>query len=152
VALPCKSKPNLGENDPAGRFVNHKACFYQALADAFERDQVDGLTDEETIGQLAGIRWELDSQGRIKIESKERARERGVLSPDRAEALMLALCKPPRKYEYYSARDLPQIQSDSGERPNHDDDLDRRPLRSRRFDALVSGGLAGYFRGHPGAW
>jgi hypothetical protein len=78
VALPCQSKPNLGENDLARRFVNQKACFYQALADAFERDLVDGLTDEETIGQLAGIRWELDSQGRIKIESKERARERGA--------------------------------------------------------------------------
>ncbi len=152
VALPCQSKPNLGENDPARRFVNQKACFYQALADALERDQVDGLTDEETIGQLAGIRWELDSQGRIKIESKERARERGVLSPDRAEALMLALCKPPRKYEYYSARDLPQIQSGSGERPNHDDDLDRRPSSSRRFDAWAPGSIARYLRRNGGAW
>jgi hypothetical protein len=143
VALPCESKPSLEENDPARRLVNLKARFYQTLADAFEHDQIDGLTDEETIGQLAGIRWELDSQGRIKIESKERARERGVPSPDRAEALMLALCKPPRKYEYYSARDLPQMHSGSGERPNHDDDLDDRPLRSRRFDALVSGGARG---------
>ena len=77
VSLPCPSKPNLGENDPAKRFVNLKACAYQTLADAFERDQVDGLTDEETIGQLAVIRWEIDSQGRIKIESKELARGRG---------------------------------------------------------------------------
>jgi hypothetical protein len=152
VALPCQSKPNLGENDPARRFVNQKACFYQSLADAFERDQVDGLTDEETIGQLAGIRWELDSQGRIKIESKERARERGVPSPDRAEALMLALCKPPRKYEYFSARDLPRMQSGSGERPNHDDDLDNSPLRSSRFDAWAPGSLARYLRRNRGTW
>jgi hypothetical protein len=38
VGMPCESKPQLGENDPARRFVNLKACFYQALADAFERD------------------------------------------------------------------------------------------------------------------
>jgi phage terminase large subunit len=152
VALPCQSKPNLGDNDPARRFVNQKACFYQTLADALERDQVDGLTDEETIGQLAGIRWEFDPHGRTKIESKEQARARGVRSPDRAEALMLAACKPPRKYEYFSARDLPRMQSRSGDGPDHDDDLDDLRLRRDRFDAWAPGSLAQYFRRHPGAW
>jgi hypothetical protein len=38
--------------------------------------------------------YEIDSHGRMKIEPKEKARERGVRSPDRAEALMLALGKP----------------------------------------------------------
>src|SRR5207253_8373081 len=52
---------------------------------ALERDQIEGLTDEATIGQLAGILYQFDSQGRIKIESKEKARARGVSSPDRAE-------------------------------------------------------------------
>ena len=97
VSKRYESKPNLGENDPAKRFVNLKACYYQSIADAFERDQIEGLTDEMTIGQLAGLLYEIDSQGRMKIESKERARERGVPSPDRAEALMLALGKPREK-------------------------------------------------------
>ncbi len=100
VALPCESKSNLGENDPARRFVNQKAHFYQNLADLLERGEIDGMTDEETIAQLAAIRFEIDSQGRLKIESKEQARARGVRSPDRAEALMLALCKTPVKFEY----------------------------------------------------
>jgi phage terminase large subunit len=97
VAMPCESKPHLGENDPAQRFANRKACYHQALADALECNQVDGLTDEATIGQLAGLLYELDSQGRMKIESKEKARARGVSSPDRAEALMLALSRRSRK-------------------------------------------------------
>jgi phage terminase large subunit len=101
VAMLCKSKPNLRENDPARRFANQKACRYQTLADAFERGQVQGLTDEATIGQLAGLLYEIDAQGRMKIESKEKARERGVPSPDRAEALMLALGgAEPVKYEF----------------------------------------------------
>jgi phage terminase large subunit len=103
--MPCESKPNLGENDPVRRFVNLKASFYQALADAFEHDQVEGLSDEATIGQLAGLLTEVDSHGRMKIESKEDARKRGVPSPDRAEALMLALCKPVQKMEYYPVHD-----------------------------------------------
>jgi hypothetical protein len=104
VALPCESKQHLGVNDPAQRFVNQKASFYQELADALERDQVVGLTDEETIAQLSGILYEI-SQGRMKIESKEKARERGVPSPDRADALMLALCKAPPEYAYIPVRD-----------------------------------------------
>jgi phage terminase large subunit len=78
--------------------VNLKAQYYQELADAFERNEVQGLRDDVTIGQLTGILYEVDSHGRIKIESKESARARRIPSPDRAEALMLALCKPPQKY------------------------------------------------------
>jgi phage terminase large subunit len=94
VGRVCESRPERRENDPAGRFVNLKAQYYQELADAFERDEIHGLTDDITIGQLAGLLYEIDSHGRIKIESKESARARGVPSPDRAEALMLALGKP----------------------------------------------------------
>jgi len=53
--MPRESQPHRGVNALAWRFVNLKACFYQAFADAFERDQVEGLTDEDTIGQLSGI-------------------------------------------------------------------------------------------------
>jgi len=117
VGRPCESRPQWRENDPAARFVNLKAQYYQELADAFERDEVQSLKDDVTIGQLAGILYEIDSHGRIKIESKESARARGIPSPDRAEALMLALCKPPQKYEWYSIRDLERFSSDTRSAP-----------------------------------
>lgn len=154
VAMACEAKPHLRENDPARRFVNLKACFYQALADAFEHDQIEGLTDEATIGQLAGLLYELDSQGRVKIESKESARARGVPSPDRAEALMLALCKPPQKYEYYSLRDLPRLGSQHRHPFPDDDDDDDFPSggsRSRDWSSWAPGSLARYLR-NRGTW
>jgi hypothetical protein len=70
---------------------NEKARLYQNLADAFERDEIDGLSDEMTIGQISDIRYEIDSRGRMRIESKQKARSRRRASPDRAEALMLAI-------------------------------------------------------------
>ncbi len=143
VALPCESKSNLGENDPARRFVNLKAQFYQSLADLLERDQLDGLTDEETIAQLAAIRYEIDSQGKLKIESKESARARGVRSPDRAEALMLALCKTPVKFEYIpvGSRTSPRPAGYASARPgwgftevpDDDDRANAFIVRSRRW-------------------
>jgi phage terminase large subunit len=145
VGMACESRPEWPENDPAGRFVNLKAQYYHELADAFERNEVQGLRDDVTIGQLTGILYEVDSHGRIKIESKESARARGIPSPDRAEALMLALCKPPQKYEWYSIRDLPRLRSGSAQRPGDQcgglaytgfrevphDPAEDRPLRRR---------------------
>jgi hypothetical protein len=71
-----------------------------------ERNEIDGLIDDTTIGQLSSIQYEIDSRGRMMIESKQKVRQRGVASPDRAEALMLALGKPIPIMEWRSIRDL----------------------------------------------
>jgi phage terminase large subunit len=91
VGLPCETRLDLGETDPAKRFANKKAQLYQNLADALDRDLIDGLFDEETIAQLADLRYEIDPRGRMRIESKQKALKRHISSPDRAEALMLAI-------------------------------------------------------------
>lgn len=132
VGMPVESKPNLRANDPARRFFNLKAQSYQTVADLLERDAIDGLVDDATIGQLAGILCEIEPRGRIKIESKEKARERGVLSPDRAEALMLALGTPWQPMECYLARDLARLRSQSG-LGRFDEDEDRPSFMKRRW-------------------
>jgi hypothetical protein len=89
VGLRVQTRP--GPDDPRLRSFNLRAKYYQRLVDLIQRKALDGLRDATTIGQLAGIRYELDASGRIKIESKDSARQRGVRSPDRADALTLAL-------------------------------------------------------------
>ena len=59
------------------------------------RDMVrDGLAsipdDKILINQLAGRRYEITADSRLRIESKNRLRQRALRSPDRAEALMYA--------------------------------------------------------------
>ena len=46
------------------------------------------------IGELAALRFGYDKMGRVLIESKESMRKRGLPSPDKADALMLAFLKP----------------------------------------------------------
>jgi len=46
--------------------------------------------DTELQSQLQNIKWWVDSTGRIQIESKEDMRERGVKSPDYADAAVYA--------------------------------------------------------------
>jgi len=45
---------------------------------------------QRRIAQLAAMQYRHDARGQVVIESKDEARKRGVRSPDRAEALMLA--------------------------------------------------------------
>ena len=90
---------NVGEaaDDPT-RYSNLKAEAYWGLRMWLASDtpgsQVSGLRDEVLQGQLAGIRYKTNARGQIVIESKEEAAKRGVPSPDRAEAMMLAFARP----------------------------------------------------------
>ncbi len=85
------------------RFCNRKASLYWGLRERFQQHDVVGLTDEVAIAQLASIRYEQTPRGQVQIEGKEVARRRGVKSPDRAEALMLAYAQDdtPGIIQYY---------------------------------------------------
>jgi hypothetical protein len=45
---------------------------------------------EEGAGKWRAVFWGIDSRGRIKIESKDDMRKRGLPSPDRADAMAIA--------------------------------------------------------------
>lgn len=81
--------------DPA-HFVNARAEWYWGLREAFESGQIDiDPTDDQLAAELGALRFEYDSRGRIKIESKDDLRARtGGGSPDRADALALAFAIP----------------------------------------------------------
>jgi hypothetical protein len=85
---------NVGERarNPE-KYVNLKAELYWGLRARAQEGDLAGLTDERAIAQLAGIRYSHNSRGQVVIEPKEQARKRGVKSPDRAEAVMLAFAE-----------------------------------------------------------
>lgn len=75
------------------KFANLKAELYWGLRMKLEQGEIGGLTDEKAMGQLAGILYRIRSDGKTQIETKDEARARGVKSPDRAEAIMLAFAE-----------------------------------------------------------
>lgn len=72
------------------KYLNLKAELYWGLRLRAEKGDFAGLTDSLALSQLAGIRYKHNARGQVVIESKDEARKRGVKSPDRAEAIMLA--------------------------------------------------------------
>jgi hypothetical protein len=79
------------------RFLNRRAETYWRLREEFQAGRIDlDPDDDELAKQLAQIRWHENSKGQVVIESKESMRRRGVTSPDRADALAMAVgTKPP---------------------------------------------------------
>jgi hypothetical protein len=89
---------NVGEQArDTERFANRRAELWWGIRQRFETGDVDlDENDQATAGELCSIRYFRNSRGQIQIESKEAALKRGVRSPNRADAVMLALgdCAP----------------------------------------------------------
>ena len=75
-------------------FANLRAEGYWRLRELFAAGEIAIPPDRQLVGELVSLRYHLDSRGRTLLERKEDMRKRGVPSPDRADALMLAFLEP----------------------------------------------------------
>lgn len=78
------------------KYKNLRAEAYWSVREQLAEGLIGGLEDGELRDQMRGISYEYDSAGRLVIESKEKTRKRGVPSPDRADAIVLAFAAVPR--------------------------------------------------------
>jgi hypothetical protein len=78
------------------KFANAKAEYYWGLRLRAQVGDLRGIDDDKMIGQLAAIRYSHNARGQVVIEGKDEMRKRGVKSPDRAEACMLAFVEKVR--------------------------------------------------------
>lgn len=80
--------------DPT-RFVNRRAEMFWLLREAIEAGEVDlDPADLDLAAELGKLKWFDDGRGRIRVESKEDMRRRGIKSPDRADAAAMAFVTP----------------------------------------------------------
>ena len=98
VIVPVNVSQSAHDRD---RFANQRAEMWWTMREALQPDE-QGLQeialdiDHATMMQLAAPSYRANSSGRLQIESKADMSKRGIGSPDRAEALLLALFEPPR--------------------------------------------------------
>jgi hypothetical protein len=75
------------------RFVNRRSEQWWNFRKMFEQALIDlppQGEDDKLISQLLSIRYLIRSDGKIMVESKEDMEDRGLPSPDRADAAMMA--------------------------------------------------------------
>jgi hypothetical protein len=78
--------------DPS-RFLNKRAEVYWMFKQLCEEGLIDlpsDAEDSDLMAQLGSIKWELVQGGKIKMESKDDMKKRGLPSPDRADACVMS--------------------------------------------------------------
>ena len=85
----------------SAHYANMRAEGYWNLRHLLMEGEIVLPEDSELSGQLAALKYSFNSQGKALIESKEEMRRRGVPSPDKADALMLAFLSSRRKVQLW---------------------------------------------------
>lgn len=79
------------------KFANLRAELWWGLRERFDPKLGGDIDidpeDEELATQLSSVKWKLNSRGQIVIESKDDMKARGLESPDRAEAMLMAYAR-----------------------------------------------------------
>jgi phage terminase large subunit len=83
---------NNGESaTDADRFVNRRAELWWTLREHLQRGDVHLPPDAKLAADLTNCKFTYDSRGRIKLEAKDEIKKRLGRSPDRGDALTLAV-------------------------------------------------------------
>ena len=82
-------------------YANQRAEGYWNLRQLVLDGQLEIPADNELVGQLAALRYTFNSLGQLVMESKEDMRRRGVPSPDKADALMMAFMSNQRRVKLW---------------------------------------------------
>jgi phage terminase large subunit len=77
-------------------YSNTSSAMWGNIRDMLRAGELALPNDEELVAQLTTRRYRLTSKGKIEIERKEDMKKRGLPSPDRADAVALALWQPAR--------------------------------------------------------
>ena len=72
-------------------FADLRTEMWWVMRRMFSEKRISIFPDDELIVQLVGPTYKFLSNGKIKLESKEDMKKRGLRSPDRADALALAV-------------------------------------------------------------
>lgn len=77
------------------RYADLASAMWGNLRELLEAGALSLPDDDDLVAQLTLRRYTVDPRGRVRLESKEQLRRRGIPSPDRADALALAFWTPP---------------------------------------------------------
>lgn len=73
------------------RFADRRSEMWWSFREEMEDGLIDlDAEDEDLAAQLQQPRWTMDARGRIKVETKDEMRKRGLPSPDRADSVIMA--------------------------------------------------------------
>lgn len=94
--VPINAAEKIETDTPSGRkaaehYNNLTTHMWASLRELLENKEIEMADDEETVAQLSSRKYFMASNGKLQLESKEDMKERGLDSPDRADAAALSV-------------------------------------------------------------
>jgi len=86
------------------KYINKRAEMWGLMNEWLSNPPAQIPDSDDIEIDLCGLRYSYDSHGRLKIESKEDAKKRGIKSPDEGDALALTFAYPVRPKHIESSR------------------------------------------------
>lgn len=127
AGVPCKPFTVQEPVKNPRRFHDRRAELWWSFREEMEDGLIDlDPEDDDLAAELQRPKWWLTARGKIRVESKDDMRDRGVPSPDRADAVIMAhLGAPP-----YVPPDKAQRAKDARRKGGRSEtaDLAKRPL------------------------
>jgi phage terminase large subunit len=78
-----------------GQYINLRAELWFRMKEFLEARDCKLPKDESLFSELVSPRYSFSSTGKLKVESKQDMKKRGLPSPDRADAVILTLASEP---------------------------------------------------------
>ena len=83
------------------KYADITTYMWSHIKDMLETGQISIENDEELVAQLTVRKYQITSNGRIALESKKAMKERGIKSPDRADAVALCCYSVNKIYDVF---------------------------------------------------
>lgn len=99
IAVECHfgGKGGKVSNDEPIEYKISTGVMWGTIRSKFIKNQLEIVDDDELISQLTNRKYFIESDGKIGLEKKEDMKKRGIHSPDRGDAVALALYEPVNK-------------------------------------------------------
>lgn len=75
-------------------YSNSTGLMWGLIREKLKNKQLELIYDDKQITQLSNRKYRVSSDGKIELERKEEMKKRGLTSPDKGDALALALYEP----------------------------------------------------------
>lgn len=86
---------NVSRPSRSKKYADMTTFLWGTVRTLLENEEIKVPNDNDLIGQISSRKYEVLSNGKLQVESKKKMKARGLKSPDRADALVLA-CIPIR--------------------------------------------------------
>lgn len=98
VGLPVRAVNVAESPSTKGTYLNLRAELWFKIRDWLAGRDVTIPDDNQLVAELSSPIYKFNSSGKIKLESKEDMKKRGLKSPDRADALALTMAGVPASF------------------------------------------------------